>query len=279
MKRYIIILFICTLAACANSQKPAKTPPHYNINSPVVFKMPEGLREISGITILPGTNLFLAEQDEEGKVFYFKLGDTKIAHTKFGAKGDYEDIALHNNRVFMLRSDGTLFSFPVSQLMAGAIKDVKTWAGMLPKGEYEGLYADPYTASMYVLCKHCKDENTSKVGGGYIFSVKADGSLTPNGSFEIDVKEIGKMTGAKKIDFHPSALAKNPVTGEWYIVSSVNQLLVVADKDWRVKDVYPLGRSVFNQPEGIAFDSTGNLYISNEGGDGYGNILKFAFKK
>ena len=36
-----------------------------------------------------------------------------------------------------------------------------------------------------------------------------------------------------------------------------------------------LDPNVFKQPEGIAFDSTGNLFITNEGRRGKGNILEF----
>ncbi|MEI9955485.1 MAG: SdiA-regulated domain-containing protein [Ferruginibacter sp.] len=66
------------------------------------------------------------------------------------------------------------------------------------------------------------------------------------------------------------------LTNEWYILSSVNKLLVITDNNWKVQKTYPLDASLFNQPEGIAFDKQGNLYISNEGGDsGKGTILKF----
>ena len=79
-----------------------------------------------------------------------------------------------------------------------------------------------------------------------------------------------------KNGFRPSALAKNPLTKEWYIISAVNKLLVVTDENFKMKDSYALGGNLFNQPEGIAFDKEGNLYISNEGDDiTQGNILKF----
>jgi uncharacterized protein YjiK len=56
----------------------------------------------------------------------------------------------------------------------------------------------------------------------------------------------------------------------------VNKLLVVTDRNWKAKEVCQLDGNTFNQPEGIAFDKDGNLFISNEGDDlSQGNILKF----
>jgi uncharacterized protein YjiK len=53
---------------------------------------------------------------------------------------------------------------------------------------------------------------------------------------------------------------------------------VVADSTWKVKQVYKLNPALYIQPEGIAFDKNGNLYISNEGGDLHaGNILKISY--
>jgi uncharacterized protein YjiK len=66
------------------------------------------------------------------------------------------------------------------------------------------------------------------------------------------------------------------VTSEWFIISAVNKLLVVTDDKWKIKETCLLSSNIFNQPEGITFDSTGTLYISNEGDDlSEGNILKF----
>lgn len=280
MRKYFTILLFVLFSACSNSQGPVKKLPHYDLSTPEIFPMPAELREISGITMMPGrNNLILAEQDEDGKLYYFTLGDQKIAHAKFGAKGDYEDITMYNNTIYILRSDGILFSFPASQALSGTITDVKSWTPVLQKGEYEGMFADQANKKLYILCKQCSGENKSSTGGGSIFNLQNDGSITPAGKFQINIEEIEKITAKKRINFRPSALARNQVTNEWFILSSTNGMLVVTDANWKVKDVYPLDKNMFNQPEGIAFDTLTNLYISNEAGTGPGNILKFTYRK
>jgi hypothetical protein len=108
---------------------------------------------------------------------------------------------------------------------------------------------------------------------GYIYQV--GDSVYQSGNFKIDVNEIKALTGKVKRGFRPSAIAKNPITSDWYILSAVNKLLVVADSNWKIKgDLPPLNSNTFNQPEGIAFDKNGTMYISNEGDDlSQGNIL------
>jgi hypothetical protein len=280
MKKYSGLIGVFLFSACANSQRPGKSMPHYDLSKPEIFSMSPELREISGIVMVPGSNdSVLAEQDEEGRVYYFRLGDKKVHHVKFGSKGDFEDISIYQNTIYMLRSDGNLFSFPLSQARAGNITDVKSWNRLLPQGEYEGMFADQENKKLYVLCKQCTGEKTSRTGGGSVFNFQNNGNLTPAGHFQIDIGEIEKLSATKKINFHPSAMTRNYSTGEWFILSSVNGMLVVADANWKVKDVYTLDKSIFNQPEGIAFDSLNNLYISNEGGSGAGNILKFSYRK
>jgi uncharacterized protein YjiK len=280
----LIIFFVCTLAtisSCESQQQPYTSPPGYNLNSPKRFNMPNALREISGIAFNQGSgDTVYAEQDEEGKVFRFKLGDANIQVTRFGKKGDFEDISVFRNYIIMLRSDGVLFTFPLSEMQKKETDMVKIFENLLPDGEYEGLASDDLGNRLYVLCKHCRDEKANKWGGGIILQIDAAGVLTPAGNFELDIKEIDAISHARKIYFHPSALAQNPLTKEWFILSSVNKMLVVADQNWKVKSVYPLNPSLFVQPEGIAFDRQQNLYISNERGlSSAGTILLFAYNK
>jgi DNA-binding beta-propeller fold protein YncE len=183
--------------------------------------------------------------------------------------------------VIILRSDGVLFEFPFTDKSLEEIISTKKWTGgLVPKGEYEGLCADESNGMVYVLCKQCESDKPGEATTAYMLRVQPGGSIMPKGSISIDVQAIEELSGKKKLKFFPSALAKNPQTQEWYILSSANKMLVIADNTWRVKEVYPLDPAHFRQPEGIAFDGDNNLYISNEGDAiSNGNVLKFVFKK
>jgi uncharacterized protein YjiK len=267
--------------SCNGKKDVYKSPLSYDLSEPEKFSVPDALNEVSGISYYKGkSDTLYAQQDEEGKLFYLHLGDKKAGNIKFGKKGDYEDLAIINEQVILLRSDGTLFSFPFTEIHQEEITAVKEWSGLLPDGEFEGLCADEKNNRLYVLCKQCSNDETSKAVTAYILQLQPDGSITQSESASVNVKTIEKLADEKKLKFHPSALAKNPQTQQWYIISAVNQMLVIADNDWTVKEVYPLDPATFRQPEGIAFDIENNLYISNEGDDiSKGNVLKFVFKK
>lgn len=276
-KGLLSLLLIISLVffACMQKKQPAKNPPGYDLSKPVKYALPSILTEISGLTFYKGNPEWVyAQEDETGRVYTFDLNDIHLLDTKFAGRGDYEDIAIAREHVVMLRSDGTLLIFPFAQLRNREASAVKTFEKLLPKGEYEGMYADEKTGLLYVLCKNCKADKKDKATSGYIFKLLPGGNVQQAGEFSVSVD-----AGKKKSRFMPSALAKNPRTGEWYILSSVNKLLVVTDANWQVKDTYSLNASLFPQPEGIAFDKQNNLYISNEGGLGNGTILMYKFKK
>ncbi len=274
-------LLLLIMASCNGQKISYKSPSGYDFSKPEKFNMPDVLEEISGIAFNKGNaDTIYAEQDEEGKLFHFKLGDKKIIISKFGTYGDYEDVTICNGYVIMLRSDGTLFSFALSETNNKKAGNVQEWKNLLPNGEFEGLCSIDSSGELFVLCKHCSDNKTTKKVSGYIFKLATDGQIKPSGNFQINVKSIDALIGEVKIGFHPSALTHNPFTDEWYVLSSVNKLLVITDNHWKVKEAYPLDPAFFQQPEGITFDNNRNLYISNERNTrDFGTILKFAYRK
>ena len=268
------------LSACIQKSS-YRSPAGFDLGKPIKYVVPAELTEISGVAFNKGKNdIIYAEDDEEGRVYYFKPGDKAVKSTVFKDKGDFEDIAVCGPQVIMLQSKGVLFTIPFSEIGKPQTGSAKKWENLLPEGEYEGMYADEDANQVYVLCKHCSIDKTSKQCSGFIFNVTADGSLKNSGDFKLNVKHIEDQLHTDKINFHPSALARSPLTHDWYILSSVNKLLVVADEKWKIHNVCVLDPDIFTQPEGMAFDSGNDLYVSNEGHSATsGNIMKFAYKK
>lgn len=263
------------------NEQTSKSGLPYDLDNPVKYNMPQNLFEISGITFHNGDpKQVFAIQDEDGDLFYLGLNDKESKYTKFGGRGDYEDLTIIKNQLIVLKSNGELHVFPLSEISKPEIANVVKVKDLVPKAEYEGLATDEKAGKIYILTKASKADDKNKATSIYAFDFGNDNSLKPSGEFSLPFGEIEKLSDGKKLKFKPSALAKNPATGEWYILSSVNKLLVITDADFKIKATYPLKGGNFNQPEGIAFDKDNNLYISNEGGTlASGDILQFKLKK
>ncbi|MBS7564635.1 SdiA-regulated family protein [Mucilaginibacter sp. Bleaf8] len=275
-----IVIGMTGISSCGQSnQQVYKSPVGYNFREPERHGMPEDLLEISGIAFnkLDSKTVY-AIQDEDGRLFYGRVTAPKFQKTKFGKHGDYEDIAICNDRVIVLKSNGKLYEFPLSEINGPEVANVREFDDLLPPGEYESMYADEATKKVYVLCKNCDDEKTSQSSSGYIFNLQPDGNLQAAGNFKIEVDQIKQITGDKKIKFRPSAMALHPRTKQWFIISAVNNLLVVTDANFQVKAAYTTNSKHFRQPEGMAFNKRGDLFISNEGDElNKGNILEFQY--
>jgi uncharacterized protein YjiK len=282
-KELIVLLLLgyFTLLACGQPVKEAPPAPagyDWAVYDKIILS--DDLLEISGIAFAPGRfDTLYAQQDEEGAIFRVGLPSGKYKRVDFGDAGDYEDIAILRDTMLLLESEGSFYGFRLDSLTGKRAKPFRYYEKILPKGEYEGLFADASTGSYYALCKSCKGDKKNKQATVYQLHWNKD-SLIIAGQYAIDVTEIMAASGKKKVAFEPSALARHPLTGEWYIVSSVNKMLVVANRQWKVTASYPLSRKLLVQPEGIAFDGAGNMYISSEGDElQAGRILKFGYKK
>ena len=272
---FVLISFTLFGLSCNFADKEKSVLKEYDLSKPEVFDMPVSLMEISGITFDQGKgDIFYAIQDEEGKLFRLSWQNQKQKHTKFAGRGDYEDVTILKNQVVVLKSNGSLFTFPFSETQLEETNKTKEWKRLLPKGEYEALFGDETTGKIYVLCKSCPTDNPEQKVSGFILN--SVNTVEKTGGFSLDIAAFKSLGVKIKKGFQPSALAKNPLTGDWYILSSVNKTLVVLDRTWKAKEFYALSSNNFGQPEGIAFDKLGNLYISNEGDAmKVGNILKF----
>ena len=267
-------------AVVAPAVAPKVPGPHgYDLGTPKKFVVSESLHEISGIAFLRNNpDTMYAIEDEKGKLYHFHLGDNRFPAYKFGNHGDYEDVTILNNSEFVvLRSDGSLFVFPLELIKGGDNKTVRSYEHILPKGEYEGLFGDE-DGKLIALCKNCANDDQRDEVSGYVLQYNDKHALNIANDFLVHLPASKLHSIHKNIKFHPSCLARHPLTKEWYIISSVNKVLIVLDDKWVVKGMYDLDPVLFKQPEGLAFDKQGDMYISNEGVQGNANVLLFSYK-
>ncbi len=254
-------------------------PSGYDLGAPKKYIVNEALHEISGICFLKNNaDTMYAIEDEKGRLFHFHLGDGRFPAYKFGGHGDYEDVTILNDAEFVvLRSDGSLFVFAIGLIRGGDNKAVKVYAHILPRGEYEGVFGDE-GGRLIVLCKNCPDDDQRDEVSAYVLQYNDKHVLAIKDHFFVQVAASKLHSIHEKVKFHPSCIARHPLTKDWYIVSSVNKVLIVFDGQWKVKGMYDLDPILFKQPEGLAFDNKGNMYISNEGVQGNANVLLFPYK-
>lgn len=271
----VLVTLTCGYA-CKDKRTIYPSPEGYNINKPFVTKLPSTLDEISGISYYPKDKSLFAIQDENGWLYkiYTEKGHS-IEKWKFSTGADYEDVALADSTFFVIKSNGHMEAFRFAKPDSPMLKSIKTpYEG---KNEFETLYLDSARQLLLLICKECEDDKkqTSVFGFDYKQMKFVDSAV-----FKIEEKDIQKKLGDKITKFKPSAANINPRTGELFILSSVNKLLVVADRDGKVKDVFDLDPHLFKQPEGLTFTPQGDLLISNESAKvGAATILLFKYNE
>ena len=112
-----------------------------------------------------------------------------------------------------------------------------------------------------LICKDCKEDKKS-IASYWTFNLNTETYAESN--FKFDFQLIAEKLKKNHINLKASAAAINPLTKELFIISSVNKLLVITDRQGTLKNFYELDPDIYKQPEGIAFTTNGDLLISNE---------------
>ncbi|MBT6004486.1 MAG: hypothetical protein HN778_07745 [Prolixibacteraceae bacterium] len=268
----------------------------YNLKAPNdIYFLPNNLKEISGISFYK-KNQIVCINDEKANIYIFDTEKREIiSKYDFGKKGDYEDIAVVKDDVFILRSDGTLFkveNFETNQRKTTKIKTLLT-----KKNNTEGLFFDENTNSLLIACKNSPSINKNEPFEGFKAIYRFDlntNTLIEKPEYLVNFSKIDslKVTGAvqklfiktaKQLKFvgdgnrfHPSGLGIHPIEKDKiYVISSLGKWLIVMSISGEIINFFELDKQIFSQPEGICFSENGDLYISNEGKNGKANILQF----
>jgi uncharacterized protein YjiK len=253
----------------------------YDFSKPdFIWPMPYPLHEISGLSFADQDNWLLAIQDEKGIVSGIdpQTGDIKQTWTITG-KGDFEGIEVADSTLYLLRSDGLLFQLPWHN---GATETVTSFQLIARKGvDLEGLSWDPISKKLLIAVKDDPSSSNNPTKG-WLYYDPVSGILDSTmvginkEEFMVLARKQLKKSGKKRIMawlkktpdqflLGPSGIALNPASREIYMLSHRGKILLVFDKDGNCSNLIALDPAIFPQPEGIAFNQKGDLYIASEG--------------
>jgi len=254
-----------------NNGSAATNPPITIIKK---WNMPKELTEISGLSYKDEKH-FACVQDELGKIFIYNTASSSVEkEISFGAAGDYEGLAVVDKTIWVLRADGKLFEVSNLDATKSTVKEYST--PLTIKQDPEGLCYDKKNHRLLIAIKGA-EPGAEDYKGIYAFDL-ASKTMAKQPAYKIDLldKVFGNNGSGKKKkgSINPSGIVIHPVNGDIYITDGRKPQLLIIDASGKIKKLYQLSVKDFSQPEGIAFNSAGDLFIANEGTNQPGNILQ-----
>lgn len=260
------------LTAC-NTAADADRAPAAASSSFQQWKLPEQLREISGLA-LTGDQRLLAVADEEAAVYeldyrngalvkVFALGSPTL-------RGDFEGIAVLGEFVWLMTSDGRLFVSREGR-DGERVSFVEHDSGAGEYCELEGLAADGQAGSLLLACK----KPVSSRDPLKIFTLPViDGR--PAGLLDSELPEAAIAEKLNRKHVRPSGIAIDPATGNRILVAANHAALLSLAPDGTLIDAILLpGKGRHRQAEGIAITADGRLLIADEGGSGRARLAVY----
>ncbi len=163
MKKYFLSILILIISFWSCTEKWGKDAdsksvdatfqenPNYQFKNPDQFwKLPNDLKEISGIALLNNSTM-LCVQDEKGYLYLYNLSSKRIdKKIRFSFDADYEDIAILADKVFVLRSNGWIYE--VNNLFTD-LSTTTYKTGLSLKNNTEGLCYDSVSKKVLIARK------------------------------------------------------------------------------------------------------------------------------
>lgn len=272
MRSCTIIFLIFFLTSCASEQEDDSIIVPYDLARPETFSLAEALHEISGIAPASDGRTLLAIHDERGELYFLdqegQITDMKVFHKG----GDYEDLAVVDTSVFVLKSNGNIYH--IHNYFSDSLI-YKTYKPKFKDGlEFESLTADTLNNRLLMLVKDGEGRKGKAPVYGFdlntmTFFKDAVALLDPKAAPKVVVK--GKNLRA-------SGMAIHPLTGEWYVISSISRLLLVSNPDGDGLTSKKLTKKLYPQPEGICFLADGTMIITTEGLNKPAKLFKFKYR-
>lgn len=268
-----IVLLFSGLAGCnpGKSDKDEYVIP-YDIKNPEEFDLIPELKEISGMVPTLDNQALWAINDENGKLYKLDFTGKVVSAKWFSKGGDYEDVATVDSVVYVMKSNGNLsrIDHPYGDSLTA-----KSFKIDLKKGiEFESLATDMDNNRLLLLVKDGEGAQGKAPVYGFDLSKQ---EYVPGHVLRVDPTQTDRVA-VKGKNLRASAMAIHPITGHLYIVTSIQRLLLVCDKDGNGIASHKLSKKIYTQPEGICFLPDGTMFISSEGVRRPAKLFRFKYQ-
>lgn len=224
--------------------------------------LPYHYSEISALALTPEGRL-LALGDENSEIWEidyqrgvvtrrFTVGDPAI-------QADFEALVAAAGHLYLLDSKGRIYR--TTEGADGAHVGYDEFdSGLGKKCEFEGLSYDPDAGMLLLACKHVHKDAPADALVIYRVSPAGGGAESPP-----LVVPIGQLqaAGARWKKFEASEITRDPRTGHFVVMSSLQHALVEITPAGALVRVADLPGS-HRQPEGAAINAEGRLIVADE---------------
>ena len=231
------------------------------------------MREISGLALTADQRL-LAITDERAIVYELDYVDGRIVKSFALGKpvmhGDFEGIAVLQDRVWLMTSDGMLFA--ATEGPDG--RNVNYEKFVTGHGDYcelEGLAQDREANTLLLACKETHLKNNTLMAFEWFVS---PAGIEFSRSIALPEQAIAERIGEQRVN--PSGVATDPVNRDWLMVAARQKAFVRLTADGGLSEAIILQKKGrHRQAEGIEMTRDGRLLIADEGGNGRARLAVY----
>jgi uncharacterized protein YjiK len=239
------------------------------------WRLPSGLREISGLATTPDGRLF-AHDDEKAVIYEIDYGSERVVKAfalgDVTQRDDFEGLAVADNKFYLVSSYGRLYE--AAEGADGERMLFNTYGtGVGRQCEVEGLAFEPVDRSLLLLCKTARTKELEDFVAIYKWSLDRR-SLTADSPLLIPLEAVTDHIKGKS--FNPSGIEIHPLTHTYFVVAAKQEAIVEVTPAGAVRAVIELPGKVHRQVEGIAFVPVADLLLGDEGQGGRGRLTLYS---
>jgi hypothetical protein len=277
---FFLAVLLCLGTSGCGTRSSSGSLRHYDPSGPPSLRipLPGDLAEVSGLAYTPDGRL-LAHGDEEAVVYQIDLAQGRPVK-RFGIggrdgllRGDFEDIEVIGDRIFLVTSSGELV-----EGREGADGEtttvVRRGSGLGGTCEVEGLTRDQGSGSLLMLCKQTKSKRWR--GQVVVLAISPETfEFEPEPRLVIPESALQRVTAAKR--FQGSAIIRQQ-SGTFVLLAGPQRAYAEVDSAGKVLAGGILRADRHRQPEGLAIAPDRTLLIGDEAAGKTATITGYAYR-